>query len=148
MVNAYGPEMADSLAVRNRDVGSTVPARWVGQAASLARQLAAAAGTSLVHADLHYGNVLAGAREPWLAIDPHAVSGDPEQSVPELMWTRIDELDDSAVRALLDIIVEAGRLDAERRGHGRWCGPSTTGCGDCRSASRSIRCGANDCSPR
>jgi streptomycin 6-kinase len=91
-----------------------VPRRWVDQATILARELAATAVSSLVHADLHYGNILAGAREPWLAVDPHAVSGDPEQSVPELMWTRIDELDDSAVRALLDVIVDTGRLDADK----------------------------------
>ena len=113
-VRSYGLELADSLAARNRAVGGAVPKHWVEQAASLARQLAAAAGTSLVHADLHFGNVLAGRREPWLAIDPRAVSGDPEQSVPELMWTRIDELDDASVPALLDVIVDAGRLDSDK----------------------------------
>jgi streptomycin 6-kinase len=45
--------------------------------AGVARQLGARAGDRLVHADLHYGNVLAGDREPWLAIDPRAVAGDP-----------------------------------------------------------------------
>ena len=114
MVTSYGVELADSLAHRNRAFGSAVPRRWVDQATTLARELAADAGSSLVHADLHYDNILAGVREPWLAVDPHAVSGDPEQSVPELMWTRIDELDDSAVRALLDVIVDAGRLDADK----------------------------------
>ncbi|MFJ8431096.1 aminoglycoside phosphotransferase family protein [Kitasatospora sp. NPDC094019] len=34
-------------------------------------------GDRLLHWDLHDGNVLAGEREPWLAIDPEPLSGDP-----------------------------------------------------------------------
>jgi streptomycin 6-kinase len=111
---SYGRQVADGLRQRNRSLGGPVPNDWVDRAAALAGQLASDAGSTLVHADLHYGNVLAGTREPWLAIDPRAVAGDPEQSVPELMWTRIDELDDEAIPTLLDVIVDAGRLNAEK----------------------------------
>ena len=84
-------------------------------ATALERRLAAVAGTTLVHADLHYGNVLAGRREPWLAVDPRAVAGDPELSVPELMWTRVDEIADGArLQQVFDTVVGAGALDAER----------------------------------
>ncbi|GHH85917.1 hypothetical protein GCM10018793_55730 [Streptomyces sulfonofaciens] len=34
-------------------------------------------GDRLLHWDLHFGNVLAGGREPWLAIDPKPLAGDP-----------------------------------------------------------------------
>jgi streptomycin 6-kinase len=69
----------------------------------------------LTHADLHYGNVLAGDREPWLAIDPKPLAGDPEHSVPELLWARADEIEDAqGVRRLLTVIVENGALDAEK----------------------------------
>ncbi|GHJ34506.1 aminoglycoside phosphotransferase family protein [Streptomyces sp. TS71-3] len=34
-------------------------------------------GNRLLHWDLHFENVLAGGREPWLAIDPKPLSGDP-----------------------------------------------------------------------
>ena len=31
----------------------------------------------MLHGDLHHDNVLRARREPWLAIDPHGVVGDP-----------------------------------------------------------------------
>ncbi len=69
----------------------------------------------VVHADLHYGNVLAGTREPWLAIDPKPVSGEPEHAVPELLWTRVDEVADaSGIRDLLAVLVESAQLDADK----------------------------------
>jgi streptomycin 6-kinase len=98
------------------------PARWVGQATGLAAELAADAGANLVHTDLHYDNILAGTRQPWLAIDPKAIAGDPELSVPELsvpelsvpelMWTRLDEAETASdIRALLAAITHAAALD-------------------------------------
>ncbi|MDP9296302.1 MAG: aminoglycoside phosphotransferase family protein, partial [Actinomycetota bacterium] len=35
----------------------------------------------LVHGDLHHGNVLAAEREPWLAIDPKPMLGEPEYDI-------------------------------------------------------------------
>ncbi len=106
-------EIAATTGPRQAALQHPLPARWVDLATGLARELAADAGEDLVHADLHYGNVLAGGRAPWLAIDPKAVSGDPEHSVPELMWTRIDDAaDDAAVRSLLATLVDAAKLDA------------------------------------
>jgi streptomycin 6-kinase len=73
---------------------------------------AAAPGADLVHADLHYGNVLAGTRQPWLAIHPKAVTGDPELSVPELMWAGLDEAGNAGdIRALLAALTPAAALD-------------------------------------
>ena len=69
----------------------------------------------LVHADLHYGNVLVGQRESWLAIDPKPVAGDPEHAVPELLWTRVDELEDAAaIRRLLAVLASSGELDGDK----------------------------------
>jgi streptomycin 6-kinase len=108
-------EVAETLQPRQAALGSPLPQRWLDLAVHLERDLAADAGEALVHGDLHYGNVLGGTRQPWLAIDPRALAGDPELSVPELIWTRIDEAADSRdVRTLLDVIVEAGGLDPEK----------------------------------
>ena len=105
-------EIAETVGPRHNALGNPVPARWVGLAAGLAAELAADARANLVHADLHYGNVLAGTRQPWLAIDPKAIAGDPELSVPELMWTRLDEADQADdIRALLAAITHAAALD-------------------------------------
>ncbi|WP_020580402.1 aminoglycoside phosphotransferase family protein [Actinopolymorpha alba] len=108
-------EFADSAHHQQESLGAPLPARWVDLAVGLAVDLAADAGTWAVHADLHYGNVLAARRAPWLVIDPKAVAGDPEYSVPELMWTRLDEAEDATgVRTLLATLVDAGGLDAAR----------------------------------
>lgn len=105
--------IADSLSSRNERAGGPVPKPYLDAAAGLARELSAQAGDRLIHADLHYGNVLAGGREPWLAIDPRAVAGDPEHAVPELLWTRLDEAGASGLRRLLAILVTDGDLDPE-----------------------------------
>ncbi|MGV9314446.1 aminoglycoside phosphotransferase family protein [Streptomyces sp. NPDC003691] len=45
--------------------------------AAAVAELVPEAGDRLLHWDLHTGNVLAGEREPWLAIDPEPLAGDP-----------------------------------------------------------------------
>lgn len=110
-------EIEGGLEERQRRLNAPVPTAWQRAAVSLAHDLGARSGESLVHGDLHYGNILAGAREPWLAIDPKPLSGDPEYAVPELLWTRADELsNDDAIRDLLAGIATAGslRLDVAR----------------------------------
>ena len=104
--------LAETVHTRNDRLGRPVPQRWTDLAADLARELGASTGSLLAHADLHYGNVLAGRRQLWAAVDPKAVSGDPEYSVPELMWTRLDEaVGPAGVCVLLDTIVGAAELD-------------------------------------
>ena len=104
-----------SLPGRQQRLGRPVPEGWLAIAGGLAHELGASAGDRLVHADLHYGNVLAGHREPWLAIDPKPVAGDPEHAVPELLWTRVDELEDAAaIRRLLAVLAGSGELDGEK----------------------------------
>ena len=106
--------IADSLPERNASAGAPVPESYLDAAVGLALEIGADAGDRLVHADLHYGNVLAGEREPWLAIDPRAVSGDPEHAVPELLWTRLDEVGSAAgFRRLMAILVRNGDLNPE-----------------------------------
>jgi streptomycin 6-kinase len=108
-------EIAETVRPRQEALGSPVPARWADLAVRLAGDLAAGAGTALVHGDLHYGNVLAGTRQPWLAIDPKPVAGDPERYVPELMWDRANEAKDAAgIHELLAVLVHAGGLDPGR----------------------------------
>lgn len=108
-------EIVDSLEARQVRLGHPVPANWLETAQDLARQLETRADChSLVHGDLHYGNVLAGERAPWLAIDPKPIAGDPEYAVPELLWTRVDDVNGGpGIRRLLKVLIESGTLDAE-----------------------------------
>jgi streptomycin 6-kinase len=71
-----------------------LPRRLVEQAVSLGRSFVddpASTGT-MIHTDLHYDNVLAADREPWLVIDPKPVSGDPHYELAPMLWNRWEEL--------------------------------------------------------
>jgi streptomycin 6-kinase len=110
-------EIAASLPVRQRLLGIPIADRWLDGAVQLAKDLAVARHPALLHADLHYANVLAcdHRAERWVAIDPKPFVGDPERSVAELLWTRVDELADAnAITGLLETIVRSGDLDRDR----------------------------------
>ena len=119
-------DIAASLPVRHERLGRPVPEGWLDLAGSLAHDLGASAGDRLVHADLHYGNVLAGNREPWLAIDPKPIASDPEHAVRELLRTRVDELQDAeAIRRLLAVLAGNGELDGDKAPGDIACQPAT-----------------------
>lgn len=98
-----------------------VPRRFVEQAVALGRTLAEEAATDglLIHTDLHYANVLAARREPWLVIDPKPLSGDPHYEVAPLLANRWEEevaTGDirAAVRRRMDLVAEIADLDRDR----------------------------------
>lgn len=100
---------------RWEQVGRPCPESVVERCVSLASGLAHDAPPVLVDADLHYENVHAGVREPWLALDPVAVTGDIEHQTAQLLWSRVDELPDAAaIRDALSVLIGAGHLDADR----------------------------------
>jgi streptomycin 6-kinase len=68
-----------------------LPRPLVEQARELWVDLCASAGQRVVlHGDLHHENVLAADREPWLAIDPHGVIGDPGYEVGPVLYNPFD----------------------------------------------------------
>lgn len=110
-------DWAERLAGLPRD--APVPHRMVEQAVSLCRGFADDPATdgTLLHTDLHYGNVLAAQREPWLAIDPKPISGDPHHEVAPLLWNRWEELDGDyrgGVRRRFHATIDAAGLDEDR----------------------------------
>jgi streptomycin 6-kinase len=98
-----------------------MPRRLVDQAVSLAAALLtdeASTGT-MIHGDLHYENVLAADREPWLVIDPKPMSGDRHYEVAPLLWNRWDEVVGSgrvreALRRRFHAVIDAADLDEDR----------------------------------
>lgn len=98
-----------------------VPRRLVEQAITLGRSFVedgASVGT-MIHGDLHYENVLAADREPWLVIDPKPMSGDPHYEVAPLLWNRWDEVVASgdvrnAVRRRFHTTIDAAGLAEDR----------------------------------
>ena len=102
-----------------------VPRRVVTRVTGLARDLLAEPGPRvLLHTDLHYENVLAADRAPWLAIDPKPLAGHPGYELHPLLRNRFDELGTGpsmrwSVRRRLEVTCEAAGLDPDI---GRlWC---------------------------
>lgn len=96
-----------------------IPRRLVEQAITLGQDLAGDPATTgtLIHGDLHYENVLAADREPWLVIDPKPMNGDPHYEVAPMLWNRWEELAGyvrDGVRRRLSALVDAAALDADR----------------------------------
>jgi streptomycin 6-kinase len=70
--------------------------------------------TVLVHQDLHAGNVLRSAREPWLAIDPKPLLGEREFGVAALVrGVELGHSRDAVLRRLDRLTSELG-LDRDR----------------------------------
>ena len=106
-------------ALADLPVNGPVPRRLVEQATSLARDLLAdTAGASVVvHGDLHYGNVLAAERAPWLAIDPKPMNGDPHYELAPMLHNRAHELAGglrAGLRRRFHTLVDAAGLDEDR----------------------------------
>ena len=83
------------------------------------RELSGSQGESVVlHQDLHAGNILRAAREPWLAIDPKPLVGERPFDAAALLRDRLSGLAEPHARVLvgrrLDILVERHGLDRER----------------------------------
>jgi streptomycin 6-kinase len=116
-VTSYVETWLAELAAQPRDI--PIPRRMVEQALALGRDLVAdpASVGRIIHGDLHYENVLAGDREPWLVIDPKPMSGDPHYEPAPMLWNRFDELTGDVrdgVRRRFHTLVDAAGLDEDR----------------------------------
>lgn len=77
------------------------------------------AGDRLLHWDLHYDNVMASTRQPWLVIDPKPLAGDPGFEVFPVLWNRWDELVATgdlsrAIRDRFGLMLDVTGTDRER----------------------------------
>jgi streptomycin 6-kinase len=112
---------AASLVERLDSAPPAIPRRFVEQARTLLSDLVTddVIDSRMVHTDLHYSNVLAGDRQPWLAIDPKPLAADPCFAVTPALWNRWEEAVASGdmrrhLRRRLSIICESAVLDKER----------------------------------
>ena len=97
-----------------------LPRRLVSRATGLHRELVAdpACDATLVHGDLHYENVLAATREPWLAIDPQPRAGHPGWDLHAVLRNRREELGTGAAlrwsaRHRTEVLCDAAGMDEE-----------------------------------
>lgn len=102
--------------------GSTGPfeVRLVEEAESVSRELLASTTEPMVlHGDFHHYNVLAAERQPWLAIDPKGIVGDPAYEPGAFLYNALpDDLGDRELGRLLarrvDQLAEELLLDRDR----------------------------------
>ncbi|MGW0814364.1 aminoglycoside phosphotransferase family protein [Streptomyces viridiviolaceus] len=85
--------------------------RLVADCAAAVREVVAEPGDRLLHWDLHYDNVLASDRAPWLAIDPKPLAGDPGF---DLMPALDNRYDPDEVQWRFDAMTDVLGLDRER----------------------------------
>ena len=121
-LTAYVERWAEQLAALPRN--APLPRRLVEQAIGLSRDFVSdpASDGTMIHGDLHYDNVLAGDREPWLVIDPQPKSGDPHYEPAPMLWNRFEELAAApggqslrdGIRARFHRLVDHGGLDEDR----------------------------------
>jgi streptomycin 6-kinase len=119
-LTSYVERWTAELAALPRE--APLPRRLVEQAVTAGRDLVADrdSGGRILHTDLHYANVLAGHREPWLAIDPKPLSGDPHYEPAPMLWNRWDELVGSprgvrdGVRLRFHTMVDVAGFDERR----------------------------------
>ena len=110
---AYLAPHLERMATRER-----VPRRIRDRTLGLVRELSAAPGPSVVlHADLHYENVLYAADRGWVAIDPKPLRGHPGADLVPLLTNRRTDLDGrsfrEAMRGRVAIAAEAARIDED-----------------------------------
>jgi streptomycin 6-kinase len=105
---------------RLAEAGDRLPRRFVDRASRLVAELSQDpdCDTTLLHTDLHFGNVLAGQREPWLAIDPKPMAGHPGFELQPVLRNRTGELGKGPtfrylVRRRLRVVCAAAGIDED-----------------------------------
>jgi streptomycin 6-kinase len=97
--------------------------RLIRACASALEEVLPEAGDRLVHEDLHYDNILAphpaDQREPWLAIDPNPVAGDPGFALLAALHNRWEEAVATGdvprtIRRRFDLMTDILGLDRKR----------------------------------
>ena len=112
---AIAAEIAGCLERFWCQVGRPLPATVLRNIMTRAEALRVAARHVAVNADLHYGQVLAASRRPWLVIDPVLNHGDPEYALGPMLWSRLDEIVGSAaLERHINVLVDLAELSSDR----------------------------------
>ncbi|MEV8351293.1 aminoglycoside phosphotransferase family protein [Streptomyces niveus] len=110
--------MLDETPVAVRSLADDTDRRLLLDCAAAVREVAGEPGDRLLHWDLHFENVLAPlpgaggrAREPWLAIDPKPLAGDPGF---ELLPALVNRFDEGDILGRFDLMTEVMGLERGR----------------------------------
>lgn len=64
-----------------------------------------------VNGDLHADQVLPDAAGTWVVVDPVLLRGDPAYDLARVLWTRLDEMPDDAIRHWARVLADAAGVD-------------------------------------
>ncbi|MET7601783.1 aminoglycoside phosphotransferase family protein [Streptomyces avermitilis] len=103
--------MLEQVSWALRQIADPGDRRLVEDCAAAVREVAAEPGDRLLHWDLHFDNVLASHRAPWLAIDPKPLAGDPGFDLLPAIHNRFEPAE---IRWRFDAMTEVLALDRER----------------------------------
>lgn len=97
-------------------LGAPFDRAWLREAERLgAGPLATAECDLAVNGDFHADQVLRGAREPWLVVDPVLYRGDIEFDLARILWTSLDRMQtDAEILDHFGTLVETAALDRDR----------------------------------
>lgn len=108
---AIAAEMVEELPGALKSITDPGERALVERCGGAVREVMGEAGDRMLHWDLHFENVLASDREPWLAIDPKPLAGDPGFD----LWPALDnKFDADDVLWRFDAMTEVLGLDRER----------------------------------
>jgi streptomycin 6-kinase len=104
-------EMLDRTPTALRHIPDPAQRRLIADCAAAVREVATDPGDRLLHWDLHFDNVLASPRAPWLAIDPKPLAGDPGFD----LWPALDNrFAPEEIRWRFDAMTDILTLDRAR----------------------------------
>lgn len=100
-------------------LGNPLSQRALGAALASIQDLAREQPDTMVHGDLHFGNVVRAQREPWLVVDPKGFAGDLASDALQVLVRGADSLlqaDDvnAEVRRRLAIFADAAEIERDR----------------------------------
>ncbi|QDQ12264.1 aminoglycoside phosphotransferase family protein [Streptomyces spectabilis] len=104
-------QMLDDTPAALKEIADPGERALVARCADAVREVVGEPGDRMLHWDLHFDNVLAAEREPWLAIDPKPLAGDPGFD----LWPGLNSLfDPDDVRWRFDAMTEVLGLERGR----------------------------------
>ena len=113
-LTVLAPEMIQCMRKRWAEYGQPFPRCLLDRVCEETAELGLVSGKLMTDYDLHYLDVLTGQREPWLMIDPKAISGDPEFSLAQLLWTRLEDMETNrGFEYYFHSLVESAELTCE-----------------------------------
>lgn len=113
-VTDMAARMEQSIPQRWEQFGRPFPRELLEEVCDSTKQLGPRSNKLMTDYDLHYTDILSGQREPWLMIDPKAIAGDPEFSLAQLLWSRLEDIESNkGIEYHFRALVEAAELNCE-----------------------------------